>query len=113
VKNDGTVETREVRIEVAPPPVAAPIVNYVMTEPEGQINIGACLGLIWDTAGSINRVTIAYNNATIWDYAPLRGRMQHCPPTAGGALYVVTASGPGGTAQGNAYVEVRMGPQPK
>jgi ABC-type amino acid transport substrate-binding protein len=112
VKNDGSVETREVRIEVAAPPPSAPIVTSVGTNPSGQVALGACLEVYWDTQGSINRVSISYNGQMIWDYAPLRGNMNHCPSSPGAASYVVRASGPGGQAQGQAYVEVLQA-QPK
>jgi ABC-type amino acid transport substrate-binding protein len=113
VKNDGSVETREVRIEVAAAPVSAPAVNYVGTNPGDQVLLGACLELNWEASGNISRVSITYNNQLIWDYAPVRGSTNHCPNAQGVATYVVTASGPGGTAQGNAYVEVRAQPQPR
>jgi ABC-type amino acid transport substrate-binding protein len=112
VKNDGATETREVRVEVAAPPVSAPVVNFVATNPQGQINVGGCLQVSWDAAGNINRVTVVYNNQNIWDYAPIRGSVQHCPPAAGTAAYGVIASGPGGQAQGSTYVNV-LGPQPR
>jgi polar amino acid transport system substrate-binding protein len=107
VKTDGSVETREVRIEVAAPPKpSAPIVTSVGTNPSGQIVLGACLQLYWDTQGDINRVSVTYNGQMIWDYAPVRGSMNHCPSSPGGTTYVVQASGPGGQAQGLAYVDV-------
>ncbi len=106
VKNDGSVETREVRIEVAAPPPSVPIINSIGTSPAGQVDQGVCLQIFWDTQGDISRVTILYNNQTIWDYAPIRGSMNHCPPNPGGATYTVKASGPGGTAQGQTYVQV-------
>jgi len=113
VKNDWSVETREVRIEVAPPPASAPVVTYVHTDPSGSIVLGACVRVSWEATGSIDRVQVTYNNQTIWDYAPVRGSMGHCPTMVGGASYAIIATGPGGSTTGNTYVEVRPQPQPR
>ncbi len=112
VKQDGSVETRELRIDVAAPASNAPVVTKFVLDPMGQIPLGGCLQIIWDTQGDINRVSVFYNGGVIWDYAPLRGNMGHCPPQAGSANYKITASGPGGTAQAEEYINV-MGAQPK
>jgi len=112
VKQDGSAETRELRIDVAAPPSNAPVITNFGLDPSGQIPLGACLQVLWDTQGDINRVSIFYNGQVIWDYAPLRGNMGHCPPNAGSANYSMTASGPGGTAQANQQINVD-GKQPK
>ena len=109
VKQDGSVETRELRIDVAAPPASAPVITQFATDPAGQIPLGACLQIIWDSQGDINRVSIFYNGGVIWDYAPVRGNMAHCPPKTGGANYSITVTGPGGTAQAQQYVNV-VGP---
>jgi polar amino acid transport system substrate-binding protein len=109
VKNDGSVETRELRIDVAAPPSSAPVITSFGVDPSGQLPYGACLQIYWDSQGDINRVSIFYNNQVIWDYAPVRGNMGHCPTQAGAANYRMTASGPGGSAQANANVNV-LGP---
>jgi len=46
----------------------------------------------------------------IWDYAPLRGNMGHCPADGGDENYRITASGPAGTAQAeqHIYVDVKQ-----
>ena len=68
---------------------------------------------MWDSQGDINRVSIFRNGQVIWDYVPVRGNMGDCPPNAGGINYSITVTGPGGSAQANAYTNVVGGPQPK
>ena len=106
VKQDGSAETRELRIDVAAPVSNAPVVTKFVLDPMGQLPLGGCLQIIWDTQGDISRVSIFYDGGVIWDYAPLRGNMGHCPPKAGSANYKITASGPGGTAQAEEYINV-------
>jgi polar amino acid transport system substrate-binding protein len=112
VKQDGSAETRELRIDVAAPPVSAPVITQFALDPSGEIPQGACLQILWNSQGDISRVSIFYNDQVIWDYAPLRGNMGHCPPAAGPANYRMTASGPGGSAQANQYINV-LGPMPR
>jgi ABC-type amino acid transport substrate-binding protein len=111
VYDNGAVETFEVRIEVAAPPASAPVISSFALYPPGNVPYGTCLDISWDIQGSVNRVSLFYNNGVIWDYAPVRGSMNHCPPQPGIAGYNLQASGSGGTAQAWQYANV--GPQPK
>jgi ABC-type amino acid transport substrate-binding protein len=116
VKNDGSVETQEQRIQVAAPPQSAPVINSFTLYPSGTIPPGTCLDISWDIQGSVNRVSLFYNNGVIWDNAPVRGNTNHCPPQTGVAGYNLQASGPGGTAQAWQYANVVplvTQPQPK
>lgn len=113
VKQDGSAETRELRIEVAAPPSSAPVITRFALDPSGQLPLGGCLQILWDSQGDINRVSIFRNGGVIWDYAPVRGNMGDCPPNVGGVNYSITVTGPGGTAQANAFTNVISGPQPK
>jgi ABC-type amino acid transport substrate-binding protein len=110
VKQDGSTETRELRIDVAAPPSSAPVITKFALDPSGQVPLGGCLQILWDSQGDINRVSIFYNDQVIWDYAPVRGNMGHCPPKTGGANYRISVTGPGGTAQAQQYINV-IGPQ--
>ena len=102
----GWLGGRELRIDVAAPPSSAPVITRFATDPAGQVPFGACLQVLWDSQGDINRVSIFYNDQVIWDYAPVRGNMGHCPPKTGGANYRITVTGPGGTAQAQQYINV-------
>lgn len=112
VKQDGSVETRELRIEVAAPPPSAPVILSFGMQPGGQIAVGGCVLLNWDSQGDISRVSLFYNGQVIWDYAPVRGNMNHCPTSLGTASYMLKVSGPGGSVQAQQYIQV-IGPQPK
>jgi len=122
VLTDGRVETRELRIEVAAPPPSAPVISSFALYPPGSVPFGTCVDLSWDVQGTVNRVSLFYNNAVIWDYAPVRGSKNHCPPQPGTASYLLKATGPGGTSQATQYVNLLtgattlpapVGPQPK
>jgi polar amino acid transport system substrate-binding protein len=121
VFTDGRVETRELRIEVAAPPVNAPVIAYFQLYPSGTVPLGTCLDLSWDVQGSIDRVTLYYNDSVLWDPAPVRGNSNHCPSETGTAHYRLKAKGPGGSAEASQYSDVEMlvttlpapAPQPK
>jgi ABC-type amino acid transport substrate-binding protein len=108
VKPDGSVETLEQRIEVAAPPVSAPVINSFTLYPSGTVPLGTCLDISWDIQGDVSRVSLFYNNGVIWDYAPVRGNTNHCPPQTGVAGYNIKASGPGGNAEAWQYADVEM-----
>jgi ABC-type amino acid transport substrate-binding protein len=114
---NGAVETRELRIQVAAAPPSAPVISSFTLYPPGNVPFGTCMDLSWDIQGSVSRVSLFYNNGVIWDYAPVRGSMNHCPPQPGIAGYNLQASGAGGTAQAWQYAtmvaaEVQPLPQP-
>jgi hypothetical protein len=107
VFTDGRVETPELRIQVTGAPQNAPVINAFVVSPPGNVPQGTCLDISWDIQGSVNRVSLFYNDNVIWDYAPVRGHTNHCPPQPGSAGYKLQASGPGGTAQAQQYVNVQ------
>jgi ABC-type amino acid transport substrate-binding protein len=104
---NGSVQTFEVRINVDAPAASAPVINAFVVSPPGNVPMGTCLDISWDIQGSVNRVSLFYNDNVIWDYAPVRGHTNHCPPQPGSAGYKLQASGPGGTAQAQQYVNVQ------
>jgi hypothetical protein len=112
VYNSGATETRELRIYVEAPSASAPVITSFTAYPSGTVPTGTCIDLAWDIQGSVNRVSLFYNNGLIWDYAPVRGSMNHCPPNTGIAGYNLQAGGPGGVAQGWQYVTIGAEPVP-
>jgi len=105
VKRDGTVETRQIRIDVTQ--VAnAPQINRFSIDPSGQIPVNQCVTLSWDVSGNVNTVNISLNGNNIWDNAPVRGNVQNCPSGPGGYDYGIEAIGPGGTSRANQHVQV-------
>lgn len=96
VKPDDQIETRQIRIDVAPVP-NAPVIARFTADPGFQIAAGQCVNLTWDVQGDASKVTLSSNGAAIWDGAPVRGALQNCPPGVGVVSYVIAASGPGGS----------------
>jgi polar amino acid transport system substrate-binding protein len=113
VYTNGAVQTFEIRIQVAAPPASAPVISSFALYPPGSVPSGTCLDVSWDIQNTVSRVSLFYNNGVIWDYAPVRGSMNHCPPQPGIAGYNLQATGPGGTAQAWQYADVvQVGAQP-
>ncbi len=113
VKLDDQVETRQIRIDVAPVP-NAPVIARFTADPGFQIAAGQCVNLTWDVQGDISKITLSSNGTAIWDGAPVRGTLQNCPPGAGVVSYVIAASGPGGSnrAQRDITVNAPLTPTP-
>ncbi len=93
---DNSVQISQITIYVTQS--AAPLIAYFAVNPP-QIGAGQCVNIQWDVQGAVNQVTITRGGAAIWDNAPTRGNMDDCPPGSGVVPYVLTASGPGGTAR--------------
>ncbi len=102
---DGTVQTREQTVAVAPV-VGAPVISQFSASPL-QINVGQCTTLQWNVEGNTTRVVLARNNAPLWDGAPVRGSFQDCPPGSGQMTYTLQATGPGGNSQAVQTVSVQ------
>lgn len=113
VKRDDQVETRQIRIDVAPVP-NAPVIASFTADPGFEIAAGQCVNLTWDVQGNASKVTLSLNGAAIWDGAPVRGALQNCPPGSGVVSYVIAASGPGGSnrAQRDVTVVAPLTPTP-
>ncbi len=102
---DGSVQTRELTVNVTPV-VGAPVISQFSANPS-QINVGQCTTLQWNVEGNTTRVVLARNNAPLWDGAPVRGSFQDCPPGSGQMTYTLQASGPGGSSQAVQTVNVQ------
>jgi polar amino acid transport system substrate-binding protein len=101
---DGTVQTRELTVNVTPV-IGAPVISQFTASPL-QINVGQCTTLQWNVEGNTTRVVLARNNAPLWDGAPVRGSFQDCPPGSGQMTYTLQATGPGGSSQAVQTVSV-------
>ena len=104
VRPDGTVEERQITINVTPAPNAPTINQFVANPP--QIAIGQCTNLQWSVTGNVTRITVSGNGAVLWDGAPSSGNFQDCPAVIGNVQYSLQAQGPGGTSQAQEYVNV-------
>ena len=97
VKRDGTVEVRQITINVQPRP-GAPIIERFTVDPT-QINFGQCVDLTWQISGNVSSVRLLRDQLVLWDGAPVSGTMQDCPPSSGQVNYSLEATGPGGTSR--------------
>lgn len=97
VKQDGSVEIRQIQINVTPV-VNAPVINQFSVDPSKQ-EIGQCVRLVWNVSGSVSRVQIQRSGTVLWDNAPLAATYDDCVNDPGTFEYVVEASGPGGTSR--------------
>jgi polar amino acid transport system substrate-binding protein len=113
VYNDGTVEVRQIRIEVIPPAPGAPVITRFTVDPSKQINLGECVDIQWAIQGQVNNVRLVRDNQELWNGAPLSGTFRDCPPQFGTVVYAIEANGPGGTARQQEDVDVlQVGPVP-
>jgi len=110
VKNNDSVETKQITIHVEQPAQAPQIAAFTL-DPAGQIQAGQCVTLGWDVRGNVSRVRILRNNTTLWDSAPVGGSIEDCPPGAGQMTYALEASGPGGTSRAQQTINVVQSPQ--
>lgn len=98
LKPDNTTEIRSIRIDVLPPPAAAPeLVSFTIT-PDHQITVGQCVDVRWQVRGDVTNIRVTRDATTLWNGAPLNGTSRDCPP-AGNVVYAIEATGPGGTSR--------------
>jgi polar amino acid transport system substrate-binding protein len=105
----GTVEVRQIYIEVLPPPPGAPQIRQFAVNPT-QITVGQCVALQWLVEGQVINIRLLRDGVQIWGDAPLSGTHQDCPPQPGQVTYAVEASGPGGTNRQQLSILVQAQP---
>ncbi|MBV7327013.1 transporter substrate-binding domain-containing protein [Chloroflexi bacterium TSY] len=105
IQRNGTTEIRQMRITVESV-VGVPEIRRFVVEPNTFITVGQCVTLRWEIEGNVTRVKLAVNNTAIWDSAPVLGTIQHCPPGTGEMVYVVEATGGGGTSRAQQVIQV-------
>ncbi len=106
---NNTSQTSAITINVAPPPVNAPVVNMFTVSPP-QIQPGQCVSIQWSVTGTVQQISVLRGNTTLWGGAPLAGSMQDCPPGSGSVGYTLVATGPGGQSTAQQYVNVAAPP---
>ena len=94
---DGSVEIRQITIFVEPSNSAPKITSFTVSPP--SVNAGQCVQISWRVEGNVDSVVISRDSIVLWGGAPLAGTTNDCPSTPGFAIYVIEASGPGGTAR--------------
>ena len=97
LNTDGSVEIRQITIFVEPSNSAPKISSFTVAPP--SVQAGQCVQISWRVEGDVNSVVITRDSIVLWKGAPLAGTTNDCPSTPGVAIYVIEASGPGGTAR--------------
>jgi polar amino acid transport system substrate-binding protein len=103
---DGNVDTRQIQLNVNPV-AGAPVISQFVSVPEYEINAGQCANFVWRADGAISRVALTRDGVALWDYAPVNGSFNDCPPGAGQKNYELQVWGPGGFVKGQRGLMVR------
>jgi ABC-type amino acid transport substrate-binding protein len=103
---DGNVDTRQIQLNVNAV-AGAPVITQFVSTPEYEINAGQCANFIWRADGAISRVALTRDGVALWDYAPVNGSFNDCPPGAGPKDYELQVWGPGGFVKGQRALIVR------
>jgi len=94
---DGSVTVRQITIFVEASNAAPKISSFSVKPP--SVPAGQCVQVNWVVEGAVDRVVITRDGAVLWNGAPLAGTTSDCPPQPGFAVYVIEATGPGGSAR--------------
>lgn len=105
VKNDGSVETRQIRIDVEVSANAPKITEWAVS-PSPILQAGQCVSIAWRVEGDIRTVKLTRNNDTLWNDAPFSGNTSDCPQGINTYVYNIEASGPGGSERSSVTVQV-------
>jgi ABC-type amino acid transport substrate-binding protein len=109
---DGRVEIRQITIYVEAV-ASAPNITYWEVVPKDEAYVGQCVDIRWEVQGQVDNIDIREHSNMIWNGAPLRGSVQHCPPGAGEMEYTIEARGPGGVSKRQEHVTFYQQPQPR
>jgi polar amino acid transport system substrate-binding protein len=97
VFNDGSIAIPQITVNVTNVP-GAPVISQFSVTPS-QILLGQCVDITWRVEGQVDRITIKRDNTTLWDFLPVSGTRQDCPPNSGTVAYTIDATGTGGTSR--------------
>jgi ABC-type amino acid transport substrate-binding protein len=110
-RQDGSVETRQIQINVNAV-AGSPVISEFRSSPESEITAGQCATFQWRVDGPVSRVALVRDGAPVWDYAPVSGSFNDCPPGSGQKSYELQAWGPGGFVKSQRSLMVRSGVTP-
>ncbi len=110
LKLDNQSEVRQILITVQQSP-NPPVITQFAADP-AQVDVGSCVNVTWNVDGNTTNITLYSNGNVLWDAAPMSGSKQDCPASAGVVAYRIQATGPGGSANQQATVEVQERPGP-
>jgi hypothetical protein len=105
-RQDGSVETRQIQINVNAV-AGSPVIAEFRSSPESEITAGECATFRWRVDGPVSRVALVRDNTPLWDYAPVSGSFNDCPPGSGQKNYELQVWGPGGFVKSQRSLMVR------
>jgi hypothetical protein len=105
-RQDGSTEVRQIQINVNAV-AGAPVIAEFRSTPEFDIAAGQCATFQWRVDGAVSRVALVRDGAPVWDYAPVAGSFNDCPPGSGQKNYELQAWGPGGFVKNQRSLLVR------
>lgn len=112
VATDNSVTEQSIQIFVNPAP-DAPRITQFASSPEFETVVGQCVNFWWDIQGNVNRVALVRDGTPVWDYAPVQGSRQDCPPGPATATYELQVFGPNNTVvKAQRQINVRQGEPP-
>jgi ABC-type amino acid transport substrate-binding protein/heat shock protein HslJ len=111
VKNNGSLEIRQITIYVQSVP-GAPVIDRFTVDPPIQVELGQTVNLTWQVSGNVDKVTLLRGEVVLWDNAPLSSTMQDRPPQVGQVTYIIEANGPGGLSRSTQSITVTTPPPP-
>jgi ABC-type amino acid transport substrate-binding protein len=110
-RQDGSTAVRQIQVNVNAV-AGAPVIAEFRSSPEFDLNAGQCADFRWRIDGAVSRVALVRDNGALWDYAPVVGSFNDCPPGSGQQNYELQAWGPGGFAKSQRSLMVRGVTQP-
>ena len=108
---DDSVQEQSIQINVNQS-AGAPQIAGFSSSPEYEIVAGQCANFWWDVRGDVSRVALVRNGTALWDYAPVQGSKEDCPPGSGTAFYELQVWGPGGFVKAQRQLNIRQGQPP-
>lgn len=102
------MDLRQIQINVNAV-AGAPVIAQFSSSPEYDLDPGQCVTFQWRVDGAISRVALVRDGTPVWDYAPVTGSFNDCPPGAGTKNYELQAWGPGGFIKSQRSLLVRPG----
>lgn len=113
VKLDNSVEVRQITVFVEQAP-GAPVIERFTVDPPNQIMAGQCVDITWAVTGNVSKVRLLRDTVDLWpNGAPVSGTLQNCPPGVGQVVYILEATGPGGTSRLQRTINIVTQPTPQ
>nr|MCU0510740.1 transporter substrate-binding domain-containing protein [Anaerolineae bacterium] len=105
------MQEQSIQINVNPS-AGAPQIAGFNSSPEFEVIAGQCANFWWDVRGDVSRVALVRSGTPLWDYAPVQGSKEDCPPGPATHIYELQVWGPGGFVKATRQLNVRPGVPP-